>query len=163
LGYGSKLMNVLIESVKIAHMVGQLAIPPALFAVLVAAMVRAVTVLCRTSGLRVGVRGMMVAVALIGSWLGTARWWVDHNFATVYASGYSESGFRRVRIGMTPEEVGSVLGQPLRRDSTSPNWSPCENWMYSDPPHGLGEDYWRKWVIFRDGKVCYVDDSYYVD
>jgi hypothetical protein len=122
LGYGSKLMNVLYESVKFAHMMGQLAIPPALLAALVAAMVRAVTVLRRPSGLRVGVRGTMVAVALIGSWLGTARWWVDHNVATVYASGYSEGGFRRVRIGMTPGEVESILGRPLRKGSDSERW-----------------------------------------
>jgi hypothetical protein len=32
---------------------------------------------------------------------------------TVYAPGYSEAGFRSIRIGTTKEEVTRVLGQPL--------------------------------------------------
>jgi hypothetical protein len=157
------LSEVLRESVKFTLMMTQLAIPPALMAVMVAAIVKAARLLGRPAGLRLTVRGMMAAVVLLGSWMGAARWWVDHNFGTVYASGYSESAFRRVRIGMTPEEVESILGPPLRRDSTSQRWSPCDNWMYSDPPHGLGEDYWRKWVMFQDGKVVYIDNNYYFD
>ena len=107
----------------------------------------------------------MMAIALLGLGLGTARWWVRYHFETVYAPGYSESQFRRVRIGMTPNEVESILGRPIRKDSTSRRWSPCENWIYSEPPPPgtIGDNYWRRWVLFDDGKVSAIVDDYYED
>ncbi len=142
-----------------------LAGPPALLAVMVAAIIWAARILRRPAGLRLTVRGMMFAVVLIGSWLGAARWWAVHNFATVYASGYSESQFRRVRIGMTPGEVNSILGQPLRKGSTSQCWGHDESWIYSEPPPPgtIGDNYWRRWVLFNYGKVTAIVDDYYED
>ncbi len=107
----------------------------------------------------------MVATALLSLGLGTARWWVRYHFETVYAPGYRESRFRKVRIGMTPNEVESILSRPIRKDSTSQRWAPCENWIYSEPPPPgtLGDNYWRRWVLFEDGKVSVVVDDYYED
>lgn len=36
---------------------------------------------------------MMVAGLLLGVGMGTARWWVRYNFATVYAPAYSRPSF----------------------------------------------------------------------
>lgn len=114
---------------------------------------------------RFTVRRMMVAVLLLGFGLGTARCWVRYNFATVYASGYSETQFRRVQIGMTRTKVESILGRPLRNDSISQGGSNYETWIYSEPPPSgtIGDNYWRRWVIFENGKVSAIVDDYYVD
>jgi len=138
------------------------ALPLALLAGMISVIVWAARAFNRRTGLRFTVRGMMVAVVLLGCWLGTARWWVQHNFATVYASGYSESQFRRVRVGMTPIEVDSILGPPLEKNSTSKRWSHYENWIYSEPPP-IGANYWRRWVMFDGGKVVSVVEDYYED
>jgi hypothetical protein len=98
-------------------------VPSALFAATVPAIASAVRALRRPAGLRIGIRGMIVAVALIGSWLGAARWWVNRNFATVYSAGYDEVRFRHVRVGMTRGEVESLVGRPLLMDSTSQRWA----------------------------------------
>jgi hypothetical protein len=140
-------------------------VPSALFAGTLAAIAWAVRALRRPAGLRIGIRGMIVAVALIGSWLGVARWWVVRNFVTVYSAGYDEVRFRLVRVGMTPGEVESLLGRPLLRDSTSQRWAPYENWIYSEPPPPgtIGDNYWRRWVMFEGGRVAVIVDDYYED
>jgi hypothetical protein len=121
--------------------------------------------------IRFTTRRIMVVVACLGIGLGAARW-VRSKLSTVYASGYSESQFRRLRIGMTREQVESIVGPPLRKDSTSQRWSPFENWIYSEPPplgvvYGPGgEDYWRRWVMFdpnNNNKIIAIIDDYYVD
>ena len=88
------------------------AVPLALMAGTAAALVWAARGFKRSTGLRFTVRGMMVAVVLLGVGLGTARWWVRYNFATVYAPSYREDRFAQVRIGMTRREVESLLGRP---------------------------------------------------
>jgi hypothetical protein len=114
-----------------------LVVPSALLAGTVAVIVWVVTRFRRIDGPRFKVREAMTAIALLGLVFGTARWWVRFHFWTVYAPGYSESQFRRVRIGMTPNEVESIVGRPIRKDSTSQRWSPSENWIHSEPPpHG---------------------------
>jgi SmpA / OmlA family len=144
----------------------ELLFPLAFLIGLFAAVVWLAKALSRPAGLRFTVRQLMVAVILLAFGLGAARWWVCYNFATVYAPGYDESQFRRVRIGMTSKEVESILGDPLRKDSTSAQrWGPYENWIYSEPPpHGtIGDNYWRRWVMFDDGKVVAIVDDYYED
>jgi hypothetical protein len=51
--------------------------------------------------------GMLLFVAV-----GLAVKWGPRD-RTVYAPGYSEAGFRSIRIGMTREEVTRILGEPL--------------------------------------------------
>lgn len=113
------------------------------------------------------VRRSMFLVAWIGLGLGGVHW-LQANFATVYAPGYREDQFRRVGVGMTRSQVESIMGPPLRRDSISPGWSPLENWIYSDPPPPgtIGDNYWRRWVMFdsgEGGKVVAIVDDYYED
>jgi hypothetical protein len=141
------------------------ALPLALMAGTAAALLRAARGLKRGADLRFTLRGMMVAVLLLGVGLGTVFWWVRYNFATTYAPAYSEGRFRRVAVGMTPTDVMSLLGAPLQKDSNSPRWSPLENWIYSEPPPPgtLGDNYWRRWVMFQGGRVVAIVDDYYED
>ena len=141
------------------------AVPLALMAGTAAALVWAAEGFKRGTGLRLTVRGMMVAVLLLGAGLGTVFWWIRYNFATTYAPAYREGPFRRVAVGMTPTDVMSLLGAPLRKDSNSPRWSPLENWIYSEPPPPgtLGDNYWRRWVMFQGGHVVAIVDDYYED
>jgi hypothetical protein len=141
------------------------ALPLALMAGTAAALLWAARGFKRGAGLRFTVRRMMVVVMFLGVGLGTVRWWIRYNFATTYAPAYSEGQFRRVRVGMTPADVASLLGPPLQKDSTSPRWSPLENWIYSEPPPPgtLGDNYWRRWVMFQGGRVVAIVDDYYED
>ncbi len=141
-------------------------VPPVLLAWAVAGLVWALRVLRKPTGSRLTVRGMLITVAIFGCWFGTVRLWVRHNFATVYATGYDEGLFRRVKIGMTSKEVESILGCPIRKESASNHYGwGDEKWIYSDPPPPgtIGDNYWRRWVIFKGGKVAAIVDDYYED
>jgi SmpA / OmlA family len=145
------------------------AVPLALMAETAAALVWAARGFKRGTGLRFTVRGMMVAVLLLGVGLGTARWWVRYNFATVYAPSYREDRFAQVRVGMTRREVELLLGRPLRKAPLpGESWEPDDIWVYSEPPAPgcLGDNYWRRWVVFdrgEDGRVVAIVDDYYWD
>jgi hypothetical protein len=113
------------------------------------------------------VRQSIILIAWVGIGLGELRW-LHANFATVYATGYSEEHFARVRVGMTRAEVEAIMGHPLRRDTTSPSWKGLENWIYSEPPPPgtIGDNYWRRWVMFdpgEDGRVVALVSDYYED
>jgi hypothetical protein len=140
-----------------------LVVPSAFLAGMVAVVFWVVTACRRIDGPRFKVREAMMAIALLALGLGTARWWVRHHFWTVYAPGYSESQFRKVRIGMTPNEVEAILGRPIRKDPTSK--SSARWWIYSEPPpHGtIGDNYWKRWVLLDDDKVSAIEDDYYVE
>jgi hypothetical protein len=112
--------------------------------------------------------GMMLLVAWVGVFFGIAHW-LHTNFATVYAPSYREDLFSQVRIGMTRSEIASLLGTPLRKaPKPSETWQPDDIWVYSEPPGPglIGDNYWRRWVIFDSGeagKVVAVVNDYYVD
>jgi hypothetical protein len=114
------------------------------------------------------VGGAMLLIAWIGVFLGVGQWF-HVNFATVYAPSYSEDRFVQIRIGMTRQEVGSLLGPPLRKTpKPSETWQPDGIWVYSEPsgPGRLGDNYWRRWVVFNPGetgKVIAIVNDYYVD
>ena len=145
------------------------AVPVALMAVTAAALVWVASGLKRGRGRRFTVRGMMVAVLLFGVGFGTVRWWVRYNFATVYAASYREDRFAQVRVGMTRREVESLLGRPLRKaPMPGETWEPDDIWVYSEPPGPgcLGDNYWRRWVVFdrgKDGRVAAIVNDYYWD
>jgi len=87
---------------------------------------------------------------------------------TNYAVGYSEKGFRSLRSGMTAEQVLSVLGAPLWKDTQNR----CDAWVYEPAsvkgagPKGEGS---RRYNLFgpftqldfdADGKVHQVSGEY---
>jgi hypothetical protein len=83
--------------------------------------------------------------------------------STVYATGYSESGFRSIRVGMTASRVEERLGSPLSRETLAVgHGSQEESWQYSRPSklHGC---HWQRIIFFRDGIVNYIETDYYVD
>jgi hypothetical protein len=95
--------------------------------------------------------------------------WFHANFATVYAPSYDEDRFAQVRIGMTWQEVASLLGTPLRNTPLpSEFWKPDDCWVYSRPPGPgyWGDNYWRREVFFdpgKGGKVKAIVNDYYED
>jgi hypothetical protein len=104
----------------------------------------------RLPRVRFAVRRMMVPVVAvvigIALWCGSAVHWFL--IGTVYSAGYSEPGFHTIRIGMTPDQVERVMGQPLGK---APWGDRTENWQYSA---GGGPMFFhRRWVIFTDSKV----------
>ena len=71
----------------------------------------------------------------------------DH---TAYAPTYSTSGFRRVQVGMTTEQVQQLLGKPL--DEWTPNSSGDAYWRWTRS--GDGSHYYRYRVaVFRAGRL----------
>ncbi len=113
------------------------------------------------------VRHSMLLMAWVGIGLGAIRW-LHTNFATTYSPGYREERFGWVCVGMTREQVVSIMGPPLRRDATSQRWSPLENWIYSEPPPRgtIADNYWRRWVMFdpgERGRVAAIVSDYYED
>jgi hypothetical protein len=79
---------------------------------------------------------------------------------TVYASGYSALAFRRVRTGMSMDEVRTLLGAPSR--SWEPEFQRGATWWYSQPvPKG---NFHQRIVLFgTDSKVESTWAEYYVD
>jgi hypothetical protein len=72
-------------------------------------------------------------------------------FSTRYAPGYSESGFRRIRIGMETNEVLKVAGKPLLGPgAVKPGQS--SYWLYTT----CNDNFWtykRRWLRVIDGTV----------
>lgn len=81
----------------------------------------------------------------------------------LWAEGFSEERFSKVKVGMFANEVEALLGKPL-------NVWPAKNgftWLYSwqDTPTA---DYDRRWVSFKtsdlhSGKVIDVSHEFFID
>jgi hypothetical protein len=79
---------------------------------------------------------------------------------TVYAVGYDEFKFQRLRLGMTRTEVEAALGSPIQKVPASADVP--ELWFYSLGKTSL-DDYWRRWVQFENGKVTQIISDYWED
>lgn len=81
---------------------------------------------------------------------------------TVYARGYSDSGFRKVRLGMTDREAEKLLGRPLMVWPTpeSPSGADTgERWSFSP-----GDTHFRcRVLLFRDHRVVEKHAEFYID
>ena len=110
--------------------------------------------------LRFTIRGMMSAVAIIGLCCALAEL-IYHRFGnTVYANHYSEHKFRSLGIGMTTHDVQAIMGAPNRKDSWADRGE-IELWRYSESANDGA--YWRRWIFFRNGRVCGIDCQYWID
>jgi outer membrane protein assembly factor BamE (lipoprotein component of BamABCDE complex) len=76
---------------------------------------------------------------------------------TVWASGYSDEGFRSVRLGMTRSEVHNLLGPPI--ESTPWEGQSWENWTYSP----ADTNYQVRDVVFKDDVVVRKISEYWVE
>jgi len=105
--------------------------------------------------------GALVAGAMFRWWpidgIGGIVWRVLLEEDTVWASGYSEDGFRGVRIGMKRSEVHKLLGPPIK----SGQWDGqlWEHWTYSP----ADTHYQIRDVVFEDDVVVRKIGEYWVD
>jgi outer membrane protein assembly factor BamE (lipoprotein component of BamABCDE complex) len=80
---------------------------------------------------------------------------------TRYASGFTESNFEKVQVGMTKDEVVSLLGDPLGGISVRSR----SRWSYTQD----GNCRWADWawfgreVVFRDDRVVEKVSCIYYD
>lgn len=77
---------------------------------------------------------------------------------TRYAEGYSASRFKRVKVGMTSQQVLYLLGEPLGK---YPVEGGLEGWRYSESPSD--SDYRVRVILFSSGRVVKIIAEYYVD
>ncbi len=108
-----------------------------------------VTVYCVVLG---SIRLLVHLPSVLDGAVGT--WW-GHD--TVFSKGYSEEGWDDVHVGMTAQEVESVLGKPLEKDV----WGSDEEWSYSKS-RGFGS-YFKRDIFFIDRKVMEKDGSFWLD
>lgn len=117
---------------------------------------------------RLTVGQAMIVVALIGLHLAALRALLVHDpslgFGTIYSELYSEGRFQTLRVGMTRDEVESIMGRPLRIVPWNQHMGPHdeEMWFYSDQPDDTA-NFHRRWVVFEDGKVVAVINDFWVD
>jgi outer membrane protein assembly factor BamE (lipoprotein component of BamABCDE complex) len=91
---------------------------------------------------------------------GLAGWIWCHLYpdTAVYASGYTESAFRKIHRGMTEDEVSALLGKPIDRvRRKGDKWL----WEYSVSP--TNRSYRLRSVLFANGRVEDVFHEFYVD
>lgn len=81
-------------------------------------------------------RGVLVGLALMLCLLAAFSWFFLYRDASLYAPGFSESAFSQVRIGMSAQDVYSLLGEPL---SISYESFP-ETWLYDRELHKASPD-----------------------
>ena len=76
---------------------------------------------------------------------------------TVYAPGYSAENFNKIEIGMTPEQVLELVGEPLKKSEA--------RWDYTAlRKNDRRYSYWIREVYFdSDKKVSKIDTSYWWD
>ena len=86
-------------------------------------------------------------------------WWIDEG--TIWAPGFSEKNFSKIKKGMSKKEVFTLMGKPLRGfDDCNKDY--C-GWVYTknDSPTS---DFDQRWVFFnRRGKVIEIRKSFYID
>ena len=85
---------------------------------------------------------------------------------TVYASGFSEFGFRSIKQGMSSNNVYELIGSPLRVVQQNENDKPSEiEWIYSDssPTSKKGNFLIRIVVLDEQGVVKRKETGLYVD
>lgn len=81
---------------------------------------------------------------------------------TVYATGYSDEAFRRIRPGMSEQEVADLLGAPLEKYSfEGDDGVERVGWRYSKSAHG--QSYRIRAVVFDEGRVMTVFREFYLD
>jgi len=81
--------------------------------------------------------------ASLDGWQGVFLPALSERSETVYAQGYSYFGFRRIRVGMTEEEVQALIGKPLKVATTAIGGVV---WVYSDIP--VSRSYRMREVFF---------------
>jgi hypothetical protein len=117
---------------------------------------------------RFRLRSLFILIAILALLLTAYRWWPidgvidfgnsDH---TVWAAGYSDAGFRAVRVGMKRDQVYSLLGRPFEHSWVNPRGHTVEQWT---APSDSSSVFRRRDVIFSGDtvieKVSVLESSY---
>jgi hypothetical protein len=103
----------------------------------------------RPPRVRLTVRRTMGTVASLGLVMAGLRWLLATYVLATYSSGYSESAFNLLRVGMTPRQVEAIMGGPIKRIELPED--DFESWTYADSPFSIGCE--RRRVLFKRGKV----------
>jgi hypothetical protein len=80
---------------------------------------------------------------------------------TMYAPQYTDAGFRRVVVGMTEEEVSSLVGTPLEVYSAEDDGKQLVGWRFSRSARGAS--YRIRAVLMGEGRVTKVFREFYLD
>lgn len=82
---------------------------------------------------------------------------------TQYADDYSHAGFRRIKVGMTEQEVLDILGEPLSRlgpnaygNERFPEKGHYVSLIYSTPPNLRNTNYRARVLRMNNGAVLEV-------
>ena len=79
---------------------------------------------------------------------------------TVFAAGFSEEAFSKVKLDMDFNQVLELLGEPLQKDTDCQKW--CF-WTYTWQNYQT-DDFDQRWVIFGpDLKVVEIRKSFFID
>ena len=85
-------------------------------------------------------------------------WWIDEG--TIWAEGFSEGNFDKVKIGMTSDEVLKIVGKPLHDIDN------CDEiciWGYTKQDAGTS-DFDQRWVVFDSKlRVQEIRKTFYID
>jgi hypothetical protein len=77
---------------------------------------------------------------------------------TVYSRGFTEAGFRSIRIGMSRRDLVQVMGEPLAARMCT------DGLILEYSRSSCDSDYYiRRVVVDRDGRVVRVEASWYWD
>jgi hypothetical protein len=103
---------------------------------------------------------LLMAIVLAQAGL-QALYWVLAD--TQYGSGYSESAFKKVDMGMTEADVRNLIGDPFRSHIGYPGVTTAVvYWEYSRSPSD--GHYFRRWIgIDREGRVVEIVSHFYWD
>jgi hypothetical protein len=104
-------------------------------------------------------RRWLAAIAVVGLAFSLLRW-VAYDSSTLYSTGYNEAAFNHIHRGMSAEEVEAMLGPPLMRAGWGKDGT--ENWIFTQGASATS-DYWRRWIVLKDGKVELVISDYWWD
>lgn len=85
----------------------------------------------------------VVTVAGLGVLWSVAWLWLNRD-TTTYAEGFTESGFSEIELGMSYEQVRSLIGEPLSRQVEPV----LETWYYSSGQPGRQENGARIFNLF---------------
>jgi outer membrane protein assembly factor BamE (lipoprotein component of BamABCDE complex) len=106
---------------------------------------------------RLSVRTMTIMVVLSGTMIFLLRGCILHPDNTIYANGYSETGFRQLRVGMTSIEVVALIGAPLEK---APYTGGASVWDYTDQ-YNRTRSFWRRWLVIENDTVEEVVNDYF--
>ena len=99
----------------------------------------------------------LVTVAiLLGILFGVTRLLAHRN--TLYAENFNQQAFKFILVGISMEDVQQMVGQPLNISKTDAGF---EYHTYST--RKKDGDYYLKLIIYQNGRVADVHESYYVD